>query len=105
MERQYPSSCLPVTSQRQLFNFSTDTYFKNLVLVIPTACGILVPQSGIEPTLPALEAQNLNHWTTSEGIPGPREKGLEPMSGSLAGPDLSWRGDQRVVRQEGSSGS
>ena len=28
------------------------------------ACGILVPQSGIEPTLPALEAQNLNHWTT-----------------------------------------
>ena len=31
-----------------------------------TACGILVPQPGIEPTSPAVEAQSLNHWTTSE---------------------------------------
>ena len=31
-----------------------------------TACGILVPQPGIEPTSPAVEAQNLNHWTTSK---------------------------------------
>ena len=30
------------------------------------ACGISVPQSGIIPVLPAVEAQNLNHWTTSE---------------------------------------
>ena len=30
------------------------------------ACGILVPRSGIEPMPPALEAQNLNHWTTRE---------------------------------------
>ena len=28
------------------------------------ACGILVPQTGIEPAPPALEAQSLNHWTT-----------------------------------------
>ena len=30
------------------------------------ACGILVPQPGIEPTSPALEARNLNHWTARE---------------------------------------
>ena len=26
------------------------------------ACGILVPQPGIKPMLPAVETQNLNHW-------------------------------------------
>ena len=30
------------------------------------ACGILVPRPGIEPTLPALGAASLNHWTTRE---------------------------------------
>ena len=30
------------------------------------ACGILVPQPGIKPMPPALEAQSLNHWTTRE---------------------------------------
>ena len=30
------------------------------------ACGILVPQPGIKPALPAVEAQCLNHWTTEE---------------------------------------
>ena len=30
------------------------------------ACGILVPQPGIEPTPPAVEARRLNHWTTRE---------------------------------------
>ena len=28
------------------------------------ACGILVPQPGIKPVPPALEAQSVNHWTT-----------------------------------------
>ena len=28
--------------------------------------GILVPQPGIEPTLPAVEVQTLNHWPTRE---------------------------------------
>lgn len=28
------------------------------------ACGILVHRTAVEPTPPALEAQNLNHWTT-----------------------------------------
>ena len=32
------------------------------------ACGILVPWSGIKPTLPAL-VQSLNHWTTREVQP------------------------------------
>ena len=31
-----------------------------------TACGILVPQPGIEPGPPALEAWSLNHWTARE---------------------------------------
>ena len=30
------------------------------------ACGILVPQPGIESMPPAVEAQSLNHWTTRE---------------------------------------
>ena len=30
------------------------------------ACGILVPQPGIEPTPPVLEVLSLNHWATRE---------------------------------------
>ena len=30
------------------------------------ACGILVPQPGIEPVPPAMEARSPNHWTTRE---------------------------------------
>ena len=30
------------------------------------SCGILVPQPGIEPGLPALGAQHSNHWTTRD---------------------------------------
>ena len=30
------------------------------------ACGILVPQPGMEPAPPAVEVQSLNHWTTRE---------------------------------------
>ena len=30
------------------------------------ACGILVPQPGMEAAPPALEAQRLNHWTARE---------------------------------------
>ena len=30
------------------------------------ACGILVPQPGIKPVIPALEAWSLNHWTARE---------------------------------------
>ena len=31
-----------------------------------TACGILVPQPGMEPMPPAVEARGLNHWTARE---------------------------------------
>ena len=30
------------------------------------ACGILVPQPGIEPAPPAVAAQSLNHWSARE---------------------------------------
>ena len=30
------------------------------------ACRILVPRAGIESIYPAVEAQNVNHWTTRE---------------------------------------
>ena len=33
------------------------------------ACRILVPQPGMEPMPPALEAWSLNHWTTWEVLP------------------------------------
>ena len=33
------------------------------------ACGILVPQPGIEPTPPEVEARSPNHWTTREVSP------------------------------------
>ena len=36
------------------------------------ACGILVPQPGIEPMPPAVEAYSLNRWTVRE-VPTPRD--------------------------------
>ena len=30
------------------------------------ACGILLPQPGIEPTSPGLDVQSLNHWMATE---------------------------------------
>ena len=42
-------------------------YFLNFFFwPCPTACGILLPWPGIEPTTPAVEAQSLNHWTARE---------------------------------------
>ena len=32
------------------------------------SCGILVPQPGIEPLPPALEAWHLNHWTIEKSL-------------------------------------
>ena len=37
-------------------------FFFNLLASL-LACKILVPQPGIKPVLPALEAWSLNHWT------------------------------------------
>ena len=39
---------------------------QGFLFLATVACGSLVPQPGIEPVLPALEAQNLNHWTARE---------------------------------------
>ena len=34
--------------------------------LLSAACGILVPQSGIEPAPLAVKAQSPNHWTARE---------------------------------------
>ena len=40
-------------------------YLINLFLWLRlVACGVLVPEPGVKPLPSALEAQNLNHWTT-----------------------------------------
>ena len=39
---------------------------KNVFWLYHAAGGILVPQPGTEPVPPALEAQNLNPWTTRD---------------------------------------
>ena len=41
-------------------------YLIFLIWLCCTACGILVPQPGIQPTSPALELWTLKHWTTRE---------------------------------------
>ena len=43
-----------------------ETFFFLIFWPRHAACGILVPQPGIKPTPPALEAQSLNHWTARE---------------------------------------
>ena len=51
----------------------TDTCLLKKLFIIwlhLAACEILVSRSGIEPLLPALEVQSLNHWTTRE-VPRP----------------------------------
>ena len=62
-----------------------------------TACGILVPWTGIKPVTSAMKVQSLNHWTTGE-FPGRRPfnflaKSLDPTStlGMFSFlSDLSW---------------
>ena len=49
-----------------------NSFFKNLFIYLfifclrCRACGTLVPQPGIEPVPPALQAWSLNHWTARE---------------------------------------
>ena len=47
-------------------HFSDETFFFFFFWLHCAAFGILVPQQGIEPAPPAVEAQSLNHWTTRE---------------------------------------
>ena len=39
--------------------------FIQYFFIVPMACGILVPCPGMESTPPAVQAWNLNHWTTT----------------------------------------
>ena len=50
-----------------------------------SARGILVPQPGMEPTPPAVEAQSLNHWT-ARVVPGRLILSQCPQSVSQMGP-------------------
>ena len=48
-------------------NLGKKNFFNILFhLLDNTACGILVPQPGIEPMLSPQRVQSLNHWTTRE---------------------------------------
>ena len=48
-------------------NMPQITYFYFCLFVFGhMACRTLVPQPGIEPTSPAVEAQSPNHWTTRD---------------------------------------
>ena len=46
--------------------FPGDVNVADLPPTPSTAWGILVPQPGIEPVPPAVEAQSLNHWIARE---------------------------------------
>ena len=51
---------------RTLFDINCSFFFCLFVFwPHPAACGILVPQQGMEPVNPVLEAWSLNHWTLS----------------------------------------
>ena len=54
---------LPITESR--FTLPNFFFFLNLS-PHREACRILVPQPGVKPTPPAVEAWSLNHWTTRE---------------------------------------
>ena len=45
-------------------NYSVVFYF----WLYHVACGIIVPQPGMEPVPPTLEAWSLNHWSTVDQI-------------------------------------
>ena len=64
IEQQLPLGVEGIIWPGEIFFF-----LKNLWLC-HTTCGILVPLPGIEPVLPVLVAQSLNHWTTGEVLRG-----------------------------------
>ena len=53
--------CLPLLLLQEAFQVVSFFFFFGHV-----ACGILVPQPGMEPVPPAVEAHSLNHWTGRE---------------------------------------
>ena len=72
-----PNKCVPFASLNSKLFFAFFNYslflscFPALLFFFffwpcRTACGILVPQPGIKPMPPAVEAWSLNHWTARE---------------------------------------
>ena len=57
------AACMPLPEIQEQ---NRDFYFILFYWPRLAACGILVPQPGIEPVPPAVEARILNHWTTRE---------------------------------------
>ena len=55
---------------RQMDRWTSHRAVPFIFLIWPhrTACGILIPQPGMEPVLPAVEAWSLSHWTTREAL-------------------------------------
>ena len=51
---------------RGFFFFLRRMIYLFIYLPCHAACGIFVPQPGIEPAPPEVEARSLNHWTTRE---------------------------------------
>ena len=43
-----------------------EIFFFFVVLVAHVVCGVLIPQAGITPALPALAVWQLNRWTARE---------------------------------------
>ena len=54
------------TENRLSFSFFSFLFFFFFFFLHRIECGILLSQAQIEPVLPAVEAQSLNHWTTRE---------------------------------------
>ena len=56
-----------------------------------TAGHVEFPWLGIEPVLPAMEAQSLNHWTTKEVLASPfwPQLGFSPLLMEVKYPSLS----------------
>ena len=70
-------SCLLALLEDKLLSASVDSLFLDALFpdgmcllfyfwLHHTTCGILIPQPGIKPVSPALEAQSPNHWTAKE---------------------------------------
>ena len=85
-----PDSFCPSSLFKWGYSFCFGLVFFGLL-----ACGILVPWPGIEPVLPAVEGQSLNHWTArqvplSEAIPNTRFKITDLLPHSQLPPLLAF---------------
>ena len=70
-----PAGCRPLSGSAKTlegFRWESDQhrsvllFFYAYVWLHHVACGIVVPQSGAETTLPAVAMRSPNHWSTAE---------------------------------------